>query len=308
MGVIDEIKAQYSIFDVIGMLGLEVRRATCVCPTGCRTRGKEDRRLPVLLKPGNKWQCLACGAHGDQVDMMSYAKTGRGYKGEGQLKEWFNVASSEFPKREHEPIVEKPYPPRRDLLKLWSDAGPADPETILWLKERLGSQHLQLALGYVRSLSPKSRYNWTSGYDGQWYDAGYRVLIPLFDSCANMVSIRARRLTLDKAVSGPKSQGPKGCRISGSVMMNRWALQMMRGAPAPRLIITEGEPAWLAWCTQTRDPVIGIGSGWWDQSIADQIPYNTKILLAVDTDTAGDKYAKNIISTLKNHSIKRVTR
>lgn len=48
------------------------------CPAcGGKARGAEDGRAPISTGDGVGWRCHACSAHGDPVDLLSYAVAGR---------------------------------------------------------------------------------------------------------------------------------------------------------------------------------------------------------------------------------------
>jgi hypothetical protein len=172
-----------------------------------------------------------------------------------------------------------------------------DRAVMLWLADRLGPDPSPRAVGLVRALCPSARFGWMRLRGRGWYDQGLRALFPTWDAMGHHRGWRARRI---RPGDGPKAVGPTGCAGAGLVLANRDAVLMLQGKQRPRVvIITEGEPAFLAWsAAKPGAAVIGIGSGWWTPQHADRVPDGARVVLATDADKAGERYAEQVARTL----------
>ena len=294
--------------DLCASLGLamrEGRRASLVCPS-CRAtrRGGSDRRLPATVNGSGRWTCWACGAWGDSIDLVSYALTGDRYRGQAEVRSWpgwGSIAPSAAPLPEAEPPR---YLPESELIKSRAAAHPCttDPPVRAWVEERLGPDPSVRVLGLVRALRGGDR-PWMRLRQGRdrpsWYNLGLRALFPTWDALGQHRGWRARKI---RTTSGPKAVGPTGYSSEGLVLANGHAVRMLRRAARPDLVIvTEGEPAYLAWAAaHPRAAVIGIGSGWWTPQHADAVPDGARVVLATDHDPAGERYAAQVARTLND--------
>jgi hypothetical protein len=112
-----------------------------------------------------------------------------------------------------------------------------------------------------------------------------------------MRSVRAWRTTDGDT---PKRLPPSGHKASGLVLANQWAVRMLAEPAAPeRVIITEGEPDFLVWATRLTEPVIGVVSGSWTVDFAARMPFGSELVVRTDLDQAGEKYARQILDSVK---------
>lgn len=301
---LDEAKA-LSLPGVATEIGLTVRGKTMTCPLGCQSRARGDRRLPVTFEQG-KWKCWACGASGDVIDIVSYALSGGRFNSrDTRVRDWFvdggkiRIDIKEIPEK----VLE--YAPLSEVQYMWAGGRPLQvgSECYRWTVSRLGEEAADHVRYLVRELHHGYRPRWAWGYGGSWQEAGYRVLFPMFDAYGMIRGIRARHIGDGR----PKSQGPARCKAGGLVLANPMAWQMLCKGKAPHrgLVITEGEPAYLAWSARVHEAVIGIGSGWWTQEIAARVPKGTRVLVATDADGPGKRYGDQIESSLSHCSVVR---
>lgn len=227
---------------------------------------------------------------------------------------------------------ERPYPPRGEVLGVWSVAESVERNGTVY--EALVGRGLCTEtihnLNLARAIHPKTPLPRWASYRGEaWPAAGYWLILPMVDHLGTMVSLRAWRveesrdaqlapeLTYEEVrhlqaqyESMPKRLPPGGYRSSGIVMANGPALRMLRreGAPPDRLIIAEGEPDYLTMATSFQDAaVLGIISGSWTEQFASAIPKETTVGITTHNDTAGDKYADSVAATLqKTHKLVRI--
>jgi hypothetical protein len=50
------------------------------------------------------------------------------------------------------------------------------------------------------------------------------------------------------------------------------------------------------------DPVIGIGSGSWNEGFAARIPYGSEVVIRTHRDRAGDGYALKVLESVRNRA------
>jgi len=98
----------------------------------------------------------------------------------------------------------------------------------------------------------------------------------------------------------PKRIAAAGYKVSGLVMANQAARAMLRGEAQPsRVVVAEGEPdhltAAIRWPTCA---VIGIVSGAWNDELAARIPDGCEVVLRMDSDEAGERYAAEVAESL----------
>lgn len=299
------------VLQVAEQMGLQVRhgaRPQLQCPAcGASKRGSSDRRLPAVARDG-RWNCWTCGARGDVVDLVALRLCSDRFRGQAQVRDWFAGPGASMPAVQ---AVEAPpleYPPQDEVLDLWGRAGHPrlSPDLQQWLQGRLG-EPWRRAAGVVRALPLRGP---VPAWARFWRDRGYRALFPVFDAQGQMRSLRARRVA-----DGP---GPKcvpampphrehpGFAAGGLVLACPLALGRLRGAALPPewdqdppWVVTEGEPAWLAWVAKRQAAVLGITSGSWSLPLADRIPDGALVIVATDQDKAGERYARQITESLR---------
>jgi len=176
----------------------------------------------------------------------------------------------------------------------------SDPAGVAWVERRLGGA--SLPPGVVGILPEGASVpDWATFRGSSWSDLGYRLLFPLVDSEGAIRSVRARHP--DEAPDGtPKTLPPAGRGLGGLVLACPTSRAWLRGGWSrhARVVVAEGEPAWLAWVS-AGVPAFGIFSGAWQQGHADKIPRGRTVIVATDHNDAGDRYAANIEETTRGH-------
>jgi len=303
-----------NLIEVAQALGLQVRpgaRGSMECPS-CHElrRGRQDRRLPASVTR-RRWHCWHCGIGGDVVDLVAVHLTGDRYSGQPEVRAWSgwgSLAVQVAP--EASPEVSRVYPPIGEVRELLSACAPIhdDPEARRWMERRIGAGWRAVG-GLGGALQPgRPLPGWAGSRRGTWVASGHRLILPVIDHRGRIRSVRARRIT-DADTSAPKSLPPRGYSVGGLVLACPSAARLLRGqhpSPSPRVVIAEGEVDWLAWASQARYAVFGIGSGWWTISHAVALPDGIDVLIATDLDEQGDRYAEAIADTLRGHA--RITR
>jgi hypothetical protein len=304
----------------------------CGAPTR-HPKHKDKRGALGLTADGQGWHCHQCEATGDAVTLAALIVTG-----EARPREWAEVrrrcaaeglcdgvpGDDARPAPRVRPPLPPPAPaaPRRppagEVLALWNACArvTADAEVSAWLRSRglnpsdVEDRDLARALPAGANV-PK----WAWGPDGAWTTSGHRCLVPLYDENGALTSLRARAI---RDVQGRKSIAPARHETRGLVFADALARRLLErsrlgdgrlAAEAMRrasVIVSEGEPAFLAAASCSSDAdedapaVFGIEAGAWTPEIASRIPDGTRVILDVDDDAAGDKYANAVADTLIN--------
>lgn len=221
------------------------------------------------------------------------------------------------------PAPDKDYPPRREVSDLWAIANGGvtescslDPEACEELTLRRGvdagdvdSRRLAAVISRFRDGLPRWAHVGKETALKPWSSTGYRMVVRAFDHRGELRSLRAWQIdkvtnamrAKGKPFSGAKRIPPKGHRADSLVLANDNAQAMLRGELKPRrLLITEGEPDFVvAGVKWHNDCVLGIFSGSWDDgSVAKRIPDGCEVLVGVDSDEAGDRYADKIVESI----------
>jgi len=270
-----------------------------------------QERKGVLL-----WKCHACDAGGDALSLIA-AVRGLSIKQDfravlleaarlGGL--WQIVDELEgrgeapapmpAPIRAPEPESDREWPPIGEVEALWnsSRAVSDDAECSAHLSgrgldpERVASLDIGRALPTRGALPP-----WARCRGGTWREAGYRLIVPMFDATGALRSVRAWRVTDG---DGPKRLPPSGHKAGEMVMADAFGRAMLAGTRKPETVaIVEGEPDFFARCLVSNDPhvaAIGIVSGSWCRAMAERIPVGARVVIRTDHDQAGDRYAEEI--------------
>jgi hypothetical protein len=157
------------------------------------------------------------------------------------------------------------------------------------------ARDLARALPDVGALPP-----WAMCRGGTWRDAGFRLIVPMFDASGVLRTVRGWRVIENDL---PKRLPPSGCKASAVVMADEWGRAMLAATRAPeRIVIAEGEPDALTWMTRLNEPrtaVLGIVSGSWCKEIAASFPVGARVDVWTDHDEAGDRYANEIVLGLR---------
>ena len=149
-----------------------------------------------------------------------------------------------------EHVEEVLYPDVGAVAALWaaSSAVQDDAEVCVLLEGRALSpaEVDTFALARVLPPSPTPLPRWAGFKSGRsWRDAGYRLIVPLYDASGTMRSFRAWRVGEGE---GPKRVLPTGCKSAGLVFACPFAVALLEagshvaGMPSKlRLVIAEGD-------------------------------------------------------------------
>ena len=204
-------------------------------------------------------------------------------------------------------------PPSPDSVRaLWEAATPVtdDAALVSQLAKRCLDPAVIEDLDLARAMpsGPLPRWAWSAGKT--WLESGHRLLIPLWDTEGNMVSVHAR--TVEK-VDPDQQKGlfPSGHSAKWLFFADSFArLLITKGIPSwwrqsepPSVIITEGAPDFLTvathyGCSEYATAVLGILSGSWSDELAARIPTECRVIVKVHRDEAGQKYRDQICRSL----------
>jgi hypothetical protein len=210
-----------------------------------------------------------------------------------------------YRERQGEPEPAPEYPPPGEVERLWSEAVRVtdDEAAAAYLDGRAIPAAMIASEGLLRVLQPGqplprwARYRGDQDAARTWIESGHRLLARVWDAAGELRSLRAWRITDDPT---PKRLPPAGYRAAGLVLANAAAREVLRGNWGPcRIIVAEGEPDHALWCTRTSEPVIGILSGSWTPELAARIPFGSEVVVRTHVDTAGEKYARQVIDSLR---------
>lgn len=138
---------------------------------------------------------------------------------------------------------------------------------------------------------------WASYQGSPWSVTGHVLVLPVWDSEGVMQSVRAWRVIPGDS---PKRLPPGGHRATGLVLANAAGRAVLRGESGPcRIVVVEGEPDHLTLSTRTDDAVLGVLSGAWTPEHAARVPLGSTVVIRTHCDKAGDKYADNLVKTLR---------
>lgn len=214
------------------------------------------------------------------------------------------------------PEDEPQYPDAGELATLWSMCVPVDQdaEVAALLDGRgLSVAHVR-ELDLARALPLNAKPPRWASYRGDretaqsWLLTGHRLILPVYDVHGQHRSVRAWRV---RDGDTPKRLPPSGRKAAALVLANSDALMWLQHsedlpyvAPTMKLIVTEGEPDFLVRATTNRyEAVIGLMSGSWHQGFADKIPTGSEVDVVTHRDAAGDRYAKEVITSIKNSGV-----
>ena len=205
----------------------------------------------------------------------------------------------------------RPYPPRDEVLRLWSASLLVgdDKPAAAWARSR-GLNVAALEDGDLCRVIPKGATlpRWASYQGRTWAETGHRLIVRTFDATGQFRGVRAARV-----VDGdtPKRLPPAGYRAGGLILadaLGRLALEGADRAAWPRrlrVVVVEGEPDFLTWASRYSDAdedapaVLGVLSGSWSPELAARIPDGAELVIRTDLDDAGDRYAEEIASPLR---------
>lgn len=320
---------------VVEQLGLSMsRRSISPCPlcasaTACKVFRSKDAK--------DRWHCHSCQKGGDVIDLVACVLTGsplpRGHSPASEtVRAWFASRGWCLPAEDSPakpppkplpreapagreagaPSAPPPAPEVRDLLRACRPVL-SDPVVAGWLRERLGPRASLDALvgrgviGALPSDAPLPR--WARFRRRSWAELGYRAILPVYDASGAPTSVRAR-CVVPPPEGAPKALPPTGFSVRGLVMADALGQYVLREGRVPpgwrgatfRVVVTEGEPAFLAWAAemQGRAAVLGIVAGSWSPEIAARLPDGARVAVATDFDAPGERYAARILETLSD--------
>ena len=200
-------------------------------------------------------------------------------------------------------------PPDGEILQIWAYCTPvtADRAVSAWLRHRGLDPEAIEAWNSARVLPGGSLPDWTRTKAGWWSQTGHRLILPLRGATGELESLRARSILPESSL---KAVSPWGYQVSGLVLADFAATEILAGRTPVwwkgDLAIVEGEPDFLTWVHLQRDSnedgpaIVGVFSGSWSDEIARRIPDGTRVVVRVHHDAAGDKYATQIVKTLRS--------
>jgi len=185
---------------------------------------------------------------------------------------------------------------------------------IVWAERRGFDPPELLRRDLVRVLSPRSACPRALRVGGvSWLEAGYRLLLPIFDAQGELAGVRGRQIDGPEAAMSPLGEGPlpgakeimpAGHRAQGLCFADEAGREMLRGqGEAPREVwIVEGGPDFLTAASVLGEgpghAVLGIFAGSWTAELAAKIPVGVRVVVATDPDGPGETYARRIAATL----------
>ncbi len=187
-----------------------------------------------------------------------------------------------------------------------------------WAEAR-GLDPQELARRDLVRFLPASATPATCRIEGQsWGDAGYQVLLPVYDVSGIVTTARARQID-DAPIPDAKEILPRGQRGVGLVFADESGVALLRGdtEAITEVWIVEGGPNFLtiaapAWALEAGRlvgpvpprpgrAILGIFSGSWTAEHARRIPVGVRVVIVTDPDAAGDAYARRVSATLWQH-------
>ena len=324
------------VLEALGMLGQGKARArqSSGWLIRCPMHVENSPSCSVQQKGGViLWRCWGCPATGDVLHLVAAA---HGLKLEQDFKHvlleaarigglWHIVDKLEGRDHPRERVVPPPLPPsdpepprqwpaQAEVDALWAACGRTanDPEVAAYLEGRALSPELIDELDLARALPLEGSQPWWAGYKGDadhrrpWRTIGLRLIVPMFDVTGVMRSVRACRVSGE---IGPKRLPPGGHKASELVMADALGQAMLRGEERPyRVVIVEGETDHLSRAIVTTDPrttTIGIVNGSWTKAFAERLPFAARVAIRTDVDKAGNRYADEIMATLRRRCFPR---
>jgi len=340
---------EVSLGSVAAALGLtadksgSAMRPCPVCGADARGKSSGDRRGPVGIYKGadgrGRWRCYRCDAGGDSIALASAvvcrsaATKGLTPDQQRDLWDWFTGQGwapardgyAKPPVARPVPVAatpepeNKPPPPSAEVDELWERCGIVadDPEAAAYLASRKIDPVRVSDLDAARALPVSGALpSWAGAAGRTWRETGNRIIVPLWDVNARMVSMVARNISRD-CNGKVKSLAARG-RRRGAIMACGLARQILAKGIEPdwwpssepfRIVISEGEIDWLLWmakfsdANETAPARFGIVQGSWSAEIAARIPDKSTVIIRTDNDDVGDKYAARIVETFRGRGV-----
>jgi hypothetical protein len=284
----------------------------------CPTHGESRPSCSVTIGGDGtiRVKCFSCDWGGDALSLIAAARgldLSREFR--DVLREAADIAGLSFdelgagsPRAAYVPpkpvkADNRTYPLLSEVGSLWARCVPVteQPEVAGWIVSRGLDPERIARLNLARALPDGLNLpEWAKCGDRLWSDAGYRLIMPVYDENCALRSVRAGRV--DNG-SGPKRLPPANRRAAGLLLANKAALAIFGHGAKGDLLIVEGEPDFFTWaCAVAADErmvgVVGVGSGWWSRGFAAKVPRGCRVVIRTHQDSAGDKYAADIGLTL----------
>jgi hypothetical protein len=300
------------------------RQLTGFCPF------HEERTPSFSVNPeSGKFFCFGCQAKGDVFDLVGHLWGVKGLRGQvAAVAHWGGLAwaldqieGREAPhapapatKRAPKLAARKPVD-RGEVAALWKLCRPVTDDAAVaeYLMDR-GLDPTEIAerdLARALPQGPKLP-TWASYQRVPWNRSNHRLVARLFDAQGQLASLTARRIvSADDGVK--KALFPWGPR-AGLVLADeagRWALRAPHDYVPAELWIGEGLTDHLALAC---DFALGdesapgslaiVGPSSWSKAAADRVQDRVVIVVAVDTDKAGDGYLSEIVKTFEGRPVR----
>ena len=302
-----------------------------LCGQLTRHRKTRDRRGAIgLTRDGRGWRCFQCGAGGDACAFAAATVTGStspGSRGWCEVRQ--RLLARGFFQQEGAQLMVGAHggaggkvgpPPAGQVAAVWAACVPVaeSTEASLWLYNRSLCFARVTDFDLARALRPTSNVPSWAWMNGQpWTRSGHRLVVLLHNHKGRPASLHARSVDL-QCPRADKAASPCHFEVRGLVMAcalaRRWlADECIAGVGSAAsyvarvgLVVAEGLPDWLSWASQFSDAdqdapaVLGIVSGSWSQEIARKIPDACSVTIATHHDKQGNKYAAQIIDSLRD--------
>jgi hypothetical protein len=291
----------------------------------CPAHGEKNPSCSVTLAPSGtiRVKCFGCDWSGDALTLIARVHdldiknqfrevliTAAGIAGRTDIADAIQRDQPYEPKPapQRPPPAEPEYPNAYELAALWAASRPVttDTETAAHLASRKIDANIVAKLDLARTLAVRTPLpRWASYQGTPWTQTGHRLVLPVYDVDGAFRSVRAWRIIDGET---PKRLPPGGHKAAELVLANAHALAWLQHsdalpytAPPLSLVVVEGEPDFLSRATLNVDePVIGLMSGSWHQGFADKLPYGSEVVLRTHLDRAGDKYAADVMHSVRS--------
>ncbi len=192
-------------------------------------------------------------------------------------------------------------------------AVPSSRAARVWAERRgLDAQQL-LERDLVRVLSPLQLCPSTCQIGGvPWNEAGYRLLLPVFDHLGEFAGVRARHVDGSDAALSPIGEAPQTgahelmparAAATGLCFADETGRATLRGSAAPTEVwIGQNGPDFLTLTDllgqAEHRAVLGVFPGSWTPELAARLPAGARVVLATQASRTGDAHARRIAATL----------
>lgn len=324
--IVDEIKRRLAdAWNLAGLLGLKPRRDGRSVKVPCVWHAERSGSLDLATREGVLVaHCHGCGRSGDALALVAAAR-GLDMRRDFPrvLVEAAALAGIALDESTPQTLTPRPMPPPGpgrtppppgEVAELWRACSSVydDADAAGYLTGRgidpalVVDRDLARVLPSGRTLPRWARYRGNAPAARPWPDTGHRLIVPMFDAAGGLATVRAWRIVDG---DGPKRLPPAGYAIPRSVMADPLARILLSTGAAPgwwtprRVLVAEGEPDFVAAATMYGDSehapaVLGIVAGAWSAEIAARIPDGAEVVLATDSDDAGERYAAAIGASL----------